>query len=271
MGSGAFLVEVCRQLGDELVRSWYVHCSKGTNADNSDSDSESLTPDLRSLTPFSTIPPDEDEVLYARRLIAQRCLYGVDKNIMAVDLAKLSLWLVTLAKQHPFTFLDHSLRYGDSLVGLTRQQIIGFHWEPKKQKQFGEDLIQKRLGRATEARAKILNAREDVPYRDQEQRLALADEVLNVVRPTGDACESAFFAGSKTKEREDRCEELFPSVSDWYASGHEINRRGPVAAAAASLRSGKHPLPPFHWEIEFPEVFSRENVSVRGNHSCQGR
>ena len=53
------------------------------------------------------IPPDEDEVLHARRLIAQRCLYGVDKNPMAVDLAKLSLWLATLAKDHPFTFLDH--------------------------------------------------------------------------------------------------------------------------------------------------------------------
>lgn len=235
MGSGAFLVETCRQLGDELIKGWYAHNAVPTD-----------------------IPPDEDEVLFARRLVAQRCLYGVDKNDMAVDLAKLSLWLVTLAKDHPFTFLDHALRHGDSLVGLTRRQIIGFHWEPKKQKQFGEDLIQKRLDRATEARAKILNAREDVPYRDQEQRLAVADEALNVVRLTGDACVSAFFAGSK-KKREDRCEELFMSVSDWYARGHDIGERGPIAAAAASLRGGEHPIPPFHWEIEFPEVFSREN------------
>ncbi|MFZ4083789.1 MAG: hypothetical protein ACOYKN_21370, partial [Pirellula sp.] len=95
---------------------------------------------------------------------------------MAVDLAKLSLWLVTLAKDHSFTFLDHSLCYGDSLVGLTREQIIGFHWEPKLQKKFGEDQIQKRLDKATEARVKILNAREDVPYRDQEQRMEDADE-----------------------------------------------------------------------------------------------
>ena len=47
-------------------------------------------------------------------------LYGVDKNPMAVDLAKLSLWLATLAKDHPFTFLDHALRCGDSLVGLRK-------------------------------------------------------------------------------------------------------------------------------------------------------
>ncbi len=237
MGSGAFLVETCRRLGDELIKAWYAHDSVPTD-----------------------IPPDEDEVLYARRLVAQRCLYGVDKNDMAVDLAKLSLWLVTLAKDHPFTFVDHSLRHGDSLVGLTRRQIIGFHWEPKKQKQFGEDLIQKRLDRATEARAKILNAREDVPYRDQEQRLALADEALNVVRMTGDACVSAFFAGSKKKERENRCEALLAFISDWYASGHDINKRGPIATAAAELRRGEHQIMPFHWEIEYPEVFSRANA-----------
>ena len=153
MGSGAFLVEACRQLGDQLVDAWAAH----------------------GLTP-AHIPPDEDELLYARRLVAQRCLYGVDKNVMAVDLAKLALWLVTLAKEHPFTFLDHLLRHGDSLVGLSRQQIIGFHWEPKKQKQFGEELIQQRLDKATAARAKILNAPEDVPYLLQQQKLALADE-----------------------------------------------------------------------------------------------
>ena len=59
--------------------------------------------------------------MFAQRTIAQRCLYGVDKNAMAVDLAKLSLWLATLAKDHPFTFLDHALRHGDSLVGLIPQ------------------------------------------------------------------------------------------------------------------------------------------------------
>ncbi|QDU09071.1 Eco57I restriction-modification methylase domain-containing protein [Gimesia aquarii] len=236
MGSGAFLVETCRQLGDELVKAWYAH----------------------DLVP-TDIPPDEDELLYARRLVAQRCLYGVDKNEMAVDLAKLSLWLVTLAKDHPFTFLDHSLRAGDSLVGLTREQIIGFHWEPKKQKRFDEGRIQKLLDQATATRAKILNAREDTPYRDQEQRMALTEEALNVVRLTGDACVSAFFAGKKKRERETRCEELFEQVSDWYESGHDINKRGPVAAAAAELQRGEHPLSPFHWEIEFPEVFSRVN------------
>jgi len=241
MGSGAFLVEACRQLGDELVKAWRAH--------------DMLPAD---------IPADEDELLYARRQVAQRCLYGVDKNPMAVDLAKLSLWLATLAKDHPFTFLDHSLRHGDSLVGLTRQQIIGFHWEPKKQKSFAEELIQKRLDRATEARSEILNAREDVAYRDQEQRMALAEEALSVVRLTGDACVSAFFTGAKQKQREEQCQKLFALLSDWYTSGHDTSKRGPIATAALNLRSGAHPLSPFHWDVEFPEVFARTNGGFDG-------
>jgi hypothetical protein len=246
MGSGAFLVETCRQLGDELIKAWYAH----------------------DMIP-ADIPPDEDEVLYARRTVAQRCLYGVDKNIMAVDLAKLSLWLVTLAKDHPFTFLDHSLRHGDSLVGLTREQIIGFHWEPKKQMKFGEDLIQKRLDRATEARAKILSAREDVAYRDQEQRMAVADEALNLIRLVGDACVSCFFAADKTKAREQELERVFGLASSYFSSLSPNNQsqtttvdfqsRAALQTAADRLHASPHPVPCFHWEIEFPEVFAHEN------------
>lgn len=62
-----------------------------------------------------------------------RGAYGVDKNAMATDLAKLSLWLATLARDHEFSFLDHALKSGDSLVGLTRRQIEGATWEANPQ------------------------------------------------------------------------------------------------------------------------------------------
>ena len=75
------------------------------------------------------IPPGEDELVFARRMVAQKCLYGVDRNPMAVDLAKMSLWLATLAKDEPLTFVDHALRDGDSLVGLTPQADRGVHLE----------------------------------------------------------------------------------------------------------------------------------------------
>ena len=183
MGSGAFLVEACRQLGDELVKSWHFH---------------KCVPKL---------PPDEDELLHARRLVAQRCLYGVDKNPMAVDLSKLSLWLATLAKDHPFTFLDHSLRAGDSLVGLTRDQISAFHWsdaEIGKRNREDEPLlirdpIADRIRRATEYRQKILAARDDNPYDDLQQKLAVADEALSLARLAGDLVISAYFSAEKDK------------------------------------------------------------------------
>ena len=75
------------------------------------------------------IPPDEDEELHARRLVAQRCLYGVDKNPLATDLAKLSLWLATLARDHEFTFLDHALKSrrqpGGADAGADRGGALG--------------------------------------------------------------------------------------------------------------------------------------------------
>jgi hypothetical protein len=184
MGSGAFLVEACRLLGDELVKAWHMH---------------QCVPKL---------PPDEDEVLHARRLIAQRCLYGVDKNPMAVDLSKLSLWLATLAKEHPFTFLDHALRCGDSLVGLSQEQISAFHWQPTAQRDFLSGQLREWINRATEYRRKILAAQDDVAYDHLRQCLDEADEELSVVRFVGDATIAAFFEGEKPKEREKRRVEL---------------------------------------------------------------
>src|SRR5258708_13028747 len=51
-------------------------------------------------------------------MVLKRCVYGVDKNPMAVELAKVSLWLHTFTVGAPLSFLDHHLRCGDSLFGL---------------------------------------------------------------------------------------------------------------------------------------------------------
>ena len=71
------------------------------------------------------IPADpEERLILARRLVAERCLYGVDKNPLAVEIAKLSLWLMTMDKGSPFTFLDHALKCGDSLVGADEEEFL---------------------------------------------------------------------------------------------------------------------------------------------------
>ena len=191
MGSGAFLVEACRQLAEALVKAWHIHDR------------------------VPSIPPDEDEVLHARRNVAQRCLYGVDKNPMAVDLAKLSLWLATLAKDHPFTFLDHALRYGDSLVGLTREQIAAFHWQPTPDRVFGQQIIEERIQAATRVRQEIIEAGDEVPFLLKQQKLALADESLNLVRFAGNLVIAAFFAGDNDKKRKLKREELLQQFSEY--------------------------------------------------------
>src|SRR5438874_2129985 len=67
----------------------------------------------------------EADLAYWKRRVAQSCIYGVDLNPLAVDLAKLSLWLATAAKGRPLSFLDHHLRAGNSLVGTRVATLDG--------------------------------------------------------------------------------------------------------------------------------------------------
>ena len=131
------------------------------------------------------IPPDEDEVTFARRLVAQRCLYGIDHNPMAVDLAKVSLWLSTLARDHPLTFVDHAFRHGDSLVGLTRRQIEALNWvaAPKSpQKDFRALRISEHVAEAAELRRRIREAGEEVSDRELHDLWHDARNEIDTVR-----------------------------------------------------------------------------------------
>jgi N-6 DNA Methylase len=232
MGSGAFLVEACRTIGERLVKAWEKHQDKKP-----------------------TIPADEDEELHARRLVAQRCLYGVDKNPRAVDLARLSLWLATLARDHEFTFLDHALKCGDSLVGLSTAQIAAATWDDTKPAlPLFRQLVKDRVAEALKARAEIQAAPDDTTRAIQEARHRSLEGRLAPIRMMGDAVISAFFAADKPKTRETKRAE----VESWL-SGSLQGQSEKLDAAASSLRHGDHPIPPFHWEIEFPEVFAREN------------
>jgi hypothetical protein len=233
MGSGAFLVEACRVIGERLVAAW------------------ERWPDMR-----PKIPADEEEELHARRLVAQRCLYGVDKNPAAVDLARLSLWLATLAKDQEFTFLDHALKCGDSLVGLTMAQIAAANWdESKPGLPLFRRLVKDTVAEAMTARAEIRAAPDDTLRAVQEERHRIIEDRLTPVRTIGDAVVSAFFAANKPRARETER----AKIESWLAGGSLQDQWEKLNAAASSLRAGEHPISPFHWEIEFPEVFTREN------------
>jgi hypothetical protein len=226
MGSGAFLVAACRALGDKLVAAWQKYG-------------------------MPQLPPDEDPVLFARRMVAQRCLYGVDKNPFAVDLAKLSLWLVTLAKDHPFTFLDHALRQGDSLVGLSREQLASFSWAPEKQVPVIRAALDKAVAEAVAMRKQIheLAASDDIP--EKKRLLSEAEFAIQYIRYVGRQVLEAYFSEKTDKARKQK---LVQNRDALLLPGTVIFEVPPIEVA-----DGKPPVTPFHWEIEFPEVFSREN------------
>ncbi len=247
MGSGAFLVEACRALAARVVKAW------------------ERWPETRPV-----IPPDEDEDLHARRLVAQRCLYGVDRNPLATDLAKLSLWLATLARDHEFSFLDHALKSGDSLVGLNDSQIAAMNWDLSKPglplfRQFVAD----RVKEVTAARTEIQTAADDTSRAILEGKHRLIEQRIEPVRILGDAALSAFFAEDKPKVREKRR----ATIESWV-SGIGSAKWDDLKAAGAALREGEHPVAPFHWNVEFPEVFARENPgfdAIVGNPPFAGK
>ena len=247
MGSGAFLVEACRQLAARLVEAWRMH--------------ESQRPIL---------PPDEDEELHARRLVAQRCLYGVDRNPMATDLARLSLWLATLARDHEFTFLDHALRTGDSLVGLTRSQIGSFRWQDNQSDVAPfSGFVSERISRALEARQAIRKAPDDVSRETQERRFRHVEGLATQARMLGDATVAAFFLSEKPRVRETARRELGVAASQALERAWQK-----IETATASLSVGTSAIRPFHWEVEFPEVFAGEQPgfdAIVGNPPFAGK
>jgi hypothetical protein len=238
MGSGAFLVEACRYLGEKLEEAWTAHGQ------------------------MPAIPADQDPLLHARRIVAQRCLYGVDKNPFAVNLAKLSLWLATFAKDHPFTFVDHTLRCGDSLVGLTAHQIEAFHWQPKEEGALLRDLPS-RLRLILNARAQILDAADETPYETLAQKLAVTEEQKIDLLLAGDLVVAAFFATDKPKGREARRKELAEKFRRGRARVTDIELENELQDAVRALKVGLRGVTPFHWELEFPEVFRLDEFGRR--------
>ena len=235
MGSGAFLVEACRFLADQLVAAWQREGHYARIAQQ-----------------------HEDVVHHARRIVAQRCLYGVDKNPFAVSLAKLSLWLVTLAKERPFTFLDHALRHGDSLVGLSLDQIRAFDWKPSAQLELFAQEIEASLAQALDLRQWILKLAEDPSpqaQKDKEHFLWQAEELLGRARLVADVCVGAFFAKDKDKDRRAERERRLMLVATWLGKDEEAP--GELLELRAELRER---VPAFHWMLEFPEIFYGERA-----------
>ncbi|MGW3022755.1 Eco57I restriction-modification methylase domain-containing protein [Streptomyces sp. NPDC001221] len=256
MGSGAFLVSACRYLSERVVEAW-------------DRDG---VPETVAVRLGAQLEDRDALLLEARRMVADRCLYGVDKDEMAVELAKLSLWLVTLAKDRPFNFVDHALRCGDSLIGcLTVDQIEAFHLMPGegRMKIRLTDEIDKvigpRLSQAAELRREI-EAHEVFDIRDARQKaakLAEAESLTERLRLAADAVVAAKLSTATTKSDDaynDRLAFIAPLVERALLGHREaaVESRAIIDNWLLGPSGGPRtaPLRPLHWPLEFPEIFA---------------
>lgn len=290
MGSGAFLVQACRYLSEHLVESCEIH---GVNI------YELAGPEA---TPPVVSPPasngaetsareseaDDERLVLARRLVCDRCLYGVDINPLAVDMAKLSLWLITLDKNRSFTFLDHALKHGDSLLGChSRLQLVRVHIAPDTLTAQGKQMrlthfneasriaFSEALRKRRELEAFTVNGIED-SHRKRDL-LREADNAMAVVRLVGDAVTGAaiYTADGNAKKRNGEAPKAFDDLIDEFIDRleHAVTRADEGEREAilkewqfraremlnAGLPAGKPDRRPFHWPAEFPEVFEGDN------------
>ncbi|WP_235148009.1 MULTISPECIES: Eco57I restriction-modification methylase domain-containing protein [Fischerella] len=247
MGSGAFLVQTCRYLAERLVEAW-------ENAEKANPGKVVTAPEgtlSKSRPEECVIPKDADErLMVARRIIADRCLYGVDKNPLAVEMAKLSLWLITLQKNCPFTFVDHALKCGDSLIGVSLEQLRYWNLDTTGTPELFADQIRREVDKVIELRREIASL--PVLTREDQNRkaylLAQANARSFDLRRGCDLLVGSYFNDWSEKEREGLRKTLLTTFRD----GVDI----PEGMGKALPDFEK--LRPFHWELEFPEVFIDE-------------
>jgi hypothetical protein len=279
MGSAAFLVAACRYLGERLIEAWareerkdalrYHESRKGDALTAADSESDPV-------------------VIEARRQIIEHCLYGVDINPMAVEMAKLSLWLVSMDPTRPFTFLDDRLIAGDSLLGVTTlDQLKAVHLDTDKGDLIGAAADTEHLiGEVIAERHAIT----EISGTGLDQMEAKRDHLRAVrqktarLRLVGDLIAGAALATCASgrvpwyeDEGGERLRDLFPSAAriarevvaapadaDGHGSSETPDDSSEVLSAArhqarqwlaSELPDGNLERLPLHWPLEFPEVF----------------
>jgi hypothetical protein len=265
-GSGAFLVQACRYLSERLVEAW-------AHAEARNPGKVVVTPEgeLSEAWPNECIVPRDptERLAVARRLVADRCLYGVDVNPMAVEMAKLSVWLVTLQKGRPFNFVDHAIKCGDSLLGVTAiRQIEDFTLAPGQQSGylFLAGACRRALQEAEVSRRQ-LEAFGVLDIRDafeKERLLKQAELAVDTVRIVGDLLLSLALAGARSRKDEkrpsrDEIERLLQEAFDASIAAdirHARLQRLAKLAFPMITRPRTSPQRSFHWPLEFPEAMT---------------
>jgi hypothetical protein len=243
MGSGAFLVAACRYLA-EAYESALVESGGALPGEIDEADRRGF-----------------------RRAIAQRCLYGVDSNAMAVQLARLSIWLATLAPDRPLTFLDHRLVVGDSLVGASLDDL---RRRPNPQARRGTSAPGRAAGlplfdeaAAGSALRSVLPQRARVADRSDDtlEDVREKERVLRALSGDGSPLSSwkavldLWCAQTCPPRGSTASAGLFPTLVDHLLLGQSSLSRDVADRIAANHAALIRRLSPLHWTLEFPEVF----------------
>jgi hypothetical protein len=258
MGSAAFLVAAARYLGDALLDAW-TREGKATSPE-----------------PDETRPLDADEdplVVEARRQVIEHCLYGVDINPMAVEMAKLSLWLVSMDPQRPFTFLDDRLVAGDSLLGITSLEQLEFlHMDPAKGREIHHDIfgwtagIREQVAAVADLRKQISEIElGDDPIGALEHKRALLEEAqlatgrlrLFADLAVGAAVAHAGRGHNGLAAGSIATAKLIDDIADSH--GEVAAREQRKAWLRTDQPDGAFDRWPLHWPLMFPEVFEAKD------------
>ncbi|MFE2682835.1 Eco57I restriction-modification methylase domain-containing protein [Streptomyces mirabilis] len=269
MGSAAFLVAACRYLGDRLIEAW----------ENEGRTDAMVYRAGRAIDAVTAADAEQDPVVVeARRQIIEHCLYGVDINPMAVEMAKLSLWLVSMDPGRPFTFLDDRLVCGDSLLGVhSMEQIQGVHMKPEQQADILAEQARQLVDQLTWERLAITAIKGvDLPaLQRKRERLEEVNRHSRRLRLVGDLIAGAALATCASgrvpwyaEDGGERVKDLFPQAAwivqrimeDGVEDDSEVVREAGARAEewlAAELPQGALERRPVHWPLVFPEVFTQ--------------
>jgi hypothetical protein len=240
MGSGAFLVAACRYLAQAY---------------------ESALIREGALSPSDVT---EDERAAYRRLVAQRCLHGVDLNPMAVQLARLSLWLASLCRDRPLTFFDHRLRVGNSVAGASLQDMLRAGGDrgrrPTPLPLFDAAGLDEDVSAAVETLTTLREAPEDTleDVRTKERTFAaLASKAGRLARwrRIADLWCAAWFAPADRV----RSAAVFRALLNGDALPEHV-AEALLATASATAEQERF----FHWTFEFADVLGANADGSRG-------
>ena len=279
MGSGHFLVGACRRLAEHLLsayRARYAEEKARSEAAGREPYPHELLVDAGIHAEVARVWGNEPaEMAACRRLIAFYCLYGVDKNPLAVELARVSLWLATAASDHPLTFLNHRLVPGDSLLGITVDDLLRAFYRKKVKKAltgddppqnelpffFARGELNARLHRAFRYLHEIERLETEQPGDFEDQQLAW----LTMRQELAD-----FLDAHQLRIGRAFLEDNDPAVDPLLANRwmQEIQDRHNVSeetrtAAANAIAKGNEARA-FCWELAFPELFFEPEPEGQG-------